>query len=86
MEVSFENLAMQLGLISSQVALKLRSSGNFNENNLDTPRDKEIGQKFKQECRVVDEGRVEKEKEEEKCTMPHKEIEARIEATKMKKI
>ena len=48
------------------------------EKNLDSPKDKEIEREFKQEYKVVDEGGVEKEKEEEKCITHDKEIEARI--------
>lgn len=64
MKTSFENLVMQLGLIVSQLALKLSSIGEIDGKTLDSPRDKEIERKFKQKCRVVDEGGVEKEKQE----------------------
>lgn len=37
MEASFENLAMQLGLVSSQLTLKLSSSGELNGKILDSP-------------------------------------------------
>ncbi|KAI5414110.1 hypothetical protein KIW84_058305 [Lathyrus oleraceus] len=50
METSFENLEIQLGQISIQLALKLRSSGNFYENILDSPRDAEFERAVKQEC------------------------------------
>lgn len=38
------------------------------------------------ECEVVDEGKVEKEKEEEKCTPSDEEIKARIEEVDVKNI
>lgn len=84
MEASFENLVMQLGLVSSQLALKLSSSGEFDGKILDSLGDKENQREFKQECKVVDEGGIEKEKEEEKCTPSDKEIEAIIEEVKVK--
>ncbi|XP_050875779.1 uncharacterized protein LOC127079442 [Lathyrus oleraceus] len=84
MEASFENLTMQLGLVSSQLALKLSSSGEFDGKVLDIPEDKEIEREFQQECEVVDEGRIEKKKEEEKCTPFDKEIEARIKEVNVK--
>lgn len=59
MEISFEKLEMQLGQISSQLALKLRSSGDFYENLFDSPRDAEFERQVKQECEVFDEGEVE---------------------------
>lgn len=68
---------MQLGQISSQLAIKLRSSGHFYENMLDSPIDKEIEREVKQEIEVFDEGGVKKDKEEEKCKTPNKEIEAK---------
>ena len=42
MEASFENLVIQLGLVSSQLTFKLRSNGDFSGNNLYSPRYKEI--------------------------------------------
>ena len=86
METSFENLEMQLGQVSSQLTSKLRSSGDFYENMLDSPGDAEIKREVKQECQVVDEGGVEKQKEEEKCTPSDKETETRIEEAKVKNI
>lgn len=74
METSFENLVMQFVLVSNQLALKLSSSGSSMKKNLDSPRDKEIKREFKQEYEVVDEGGIEKEKEEEKCKPSDKEI------------
>lgn len=59
METSFKKLEMQLGQISSQLALKLRSSEYFYENILDSPRDTKFDRKVKQECEVFDEGGVE---------------------------
>ncbi|CAL5195526.1 unnamed protein product [Lathyrus oleraceus] len=47
METSFEKLEMQLGQISIQLALKLKSSGDFYENMLDSPRDSEIEREVK---------------------------------------
>lgn len=79
METSFDNLEMQLGQVSSHLALKLIPSEDFYENMLDSTRDAEIEREFKQECEVVVEGGVEKEKEEEKCTPSDKEIKERIE-------
>lgn len=63
---------MQLGLLCSQLILKLSSSRDFNGNDLDSPRDKEFEWEFKKECEVVDEGGVEKEKEEENFIIPNK--------------
>lgn len=42
METSFKNLEMQLGQVSSQLALKLRSSEDFYENMLHSSSDTEI--------------------------------------------
>lgn len=47
MEISFKILEMQLGQVSSQLALKLRSSGDFYENMLGSPRDAEIEREVK---------------------------------------
>lgn len=47
METYFENLAMQLDIISSQLTLKLSSIGEFDGEILDSPRDKEIEREFK---------------------------------------
>lgn len=74
METSFEYLEMQRGQISSQLALKLRSSGEFYENMLYSPKDVEIEREVKQECELIDEGRVETKKEEEKCAPSDEEI------------
>lgn len=84
METSFENLVMQLGLVFSQLALQLSSSGEFDGKVLDSPRDKEIEREFKKKCEVVDEGGIEKEKEEGKCTLFDKEIEPIIEGVEVK--
>lgn len=86
METSFENLEMQLGQVSSQLILKLRSSGGFYENMLDSPGDVEIEREVKQECETVDKGGVEKRKKKKKCTPSDKEIETRIEEAKVKNI
>lgn len=56
METFFENLEMQLNQISSQLALKLKSSGDFYKNMLDSPRDAEIEREVKHECEVFGEG------------------------------
>ncbi|CAL5202776.1 unnamed protein product [Lathyrus oleraceus] len=84
MEASFENLAVQLGLVSSQLSLKLSSIIEFDGKILDSPRDKEIEREFKQECEIIDEGGIEKENEKEKCTPSDKEIESRIEEVEVK--
>ncbi|XP_050875687.1 uncharacterized protein LOC127079332 [Lathyrus oleraceus] len=78
METSFENLEIQL-------ALKLSSSGEFDGKVLDSPKYREIEREFKQECDVVDEEGLEKEKEEEIYTPSDKEIEAGIEVAELKK-
>lgn len=64
MEASFENLAIQLAIVSIQLELKQSSSGELDGKILDSPRDKEIEREFKPECEVVDEGGIENEKEE----------------------
>lgn len=48
MEICFENLEMQLGQISNQLALKLRTDGYFYENILDIPRDADFEREVKQ--------------------------------------
>lgn len=83
-EASFENLAMQCGPVSSQLYLKFNSSGEFDRKILDSPKDMEIEIEFKQEYEIVDEGGIEKDKEEERCTPFDKEIEARIKEVELK--
>lgn len=65
---------MWLDQISSQLALKLWYSEVFYEIMLDNLRDTEIDKEVKQECELVNEGRVEKHKEEKKCTPSDEEI------------